>query len=36
MKQAGIRPIVIDIAKIDEAVVAYLAGHLKDHVEKLH
>jgi len=36
MKQAGISPMVTDIADIDEAVRAYLAGHLKDHVEKLH
>jgi predicted Fe-Mo cluster-binding NifX family protein len=36
MKQANIRPVVTDVEKIDEAVQAYLAGNLKDHVEKLH
>jgi predicted Fe-Mo cluster-binding NifX family protein len=36
MKQANIRPVVTDIANIDEAVQAYLAGSLEDHVEKLH
>ena len=36
MKQANIRPLVTDVANIDEAVQAYLAGSLKDHVEKLH
>lgn len=36
MKQANIRPVVTDVADIDEAVQAYLAGSLKDHVEKLH
>jgi predicted Fe-Mo cluster-binding NifX family protein len=36
MKQANIRPIVTDVENIDEAVQAYLAGGLKDHVEKLH
>jgi predicted Fe-Mo cluster-binding NifX family protein len=36
MKQAGIRPIVTDIKSIDEAVQAYLAGQLVDHVERLH
>ena len=36
MKQAGIRPIVTDIADIDEAVQAHLAGTLQDHVENLH
>jgi predicted Fe-Mo cluster-binding NifX family protein len=36
MKQANIRPVVTDVANIDEAVQAYLAGSLKDHVEKLH
>jgi len=28
--------VVTDIANIAEAVQAYLAGNLKDHVEKLH
>jgi len=36
MKQANIRPVVTEVANIDEAVQAYLAGSLKDHVEKLH
>ena len=36
MLQAGIRPVVTDVAGIDEAVQAYLAGALQDHVEKLH
>jgi predicted Fe-Mo cluster-binding NifX family protein len=36
IKQAGIRPFVTDITDIDEAVKAYLAGTLVDHVEKLH
>ena len=36
MKQAGINPIVTDIAGIDEAVSAYLAGQITDHTERLH
>jgi len=36
LKQAGVRPVVADVADIDEAVQAYLAGTLTDHVEKLH
>jgi len=36
LKQANIRPVVTDVANIDEAVQAYLAGSLTDHVEKLH
>lgn len=36
MRQAGIRPVVTDVASIDAAVQAYLAGELQDHVEKLH
>jgi predicted Fe-Mo cluster-binding NifX family protein len=36
MKQANIHPVVADVADIDEAVQTYLAGSLKDHVEKLH
>ena len=36
MQQENIRPVVTDVANIDEAVQAYLAGILKDHVEKLH
>ena len=36
MKQANIRPVVTDVENIDDAVQAYLAGSLKDHVERLH
>jgi predicted Fe-Mo cluster-binding NifX family protein len=36
MKRAGIRPIVTDIATIDDAVAAFLAGTLTDHPETLH
>jgi predicted Fe-Mo cluster-binding NifX family protein len=36
IKQANIRPIVTDIAGIDEAVQAYLEGSLVDHSERLH
>lgn len=36
MRQAGIRPVVTDIASIDDAIQAYLAGTLVDHIEKLH
>jgi len=36
MRQAGIHPIVTDIASIDEAVQAYLTGRLVDHIERLH
>jgi len=36
MRAAGIRPIVTDVANIDDAVNAYLAGTLVDHVERLH
>jgi predicted Fe-Mo cluster-binding NifX family protein len=36
IKQAGIRPIVTEEVNIDDAVQAYLAGSLEDHVEKLH
>jgi len=36
MKQANIRPVVTDVTNIDEAVQAYLAGSLADHIEKLH
>jgi hypothetical protein len=28
--------VVTDVENIEEAVQAYLAGSLKDHVEKLH
>ena len=36
MKQANVRPIVTDIASIDEAVQAYIKGRLVDHTERLH
>ncbi len=32
----GVRPLVTDVADISEAVKAYLAGALTDHVAKLH
>ena len=36
MKARGIRPIVTDIASIDEAVMAYVEGNIVDQVERLH
>jgi predicted Fe-Mo cluster-binding NifX family protein len=36
MKTRNIRPVVTDIADIDEAVLAYANGRIVDHVEKLH
>jgi predicted Fe-Mo cluster-binding NifX family protein len=36
MKACGIRPVVTDIAAIDEAVLAYQQGNIVDRVEKLH
>lgn len=36
MKVAGIRPVVTDIADIDQAVLAYINGQMVDHVERLH
>lgn len=36
MEQAGIRPVVTNHVTIDEAVQAFVAGSLEDHVEKLH
>jgi predicted Fe-Mo cluster-binding NifX family protein len=36
MKSLGIRPIVTDIASIDEAIQAYLSGQILDHTERLH
>jgi predicted Fe-Mo cluster-binding NifX family protein len=36
MKARGIRPVVTDIAVIDEAVLAYVAGNIVDQVERLH
>ncbi len=36
LRQAGIRPIITDVARIDDAVQAYLEGKLEDHPEWLH
>ena len=36
MKQRNIRPVVTDIENIEEAVMAYVGGHIVDHVDKLH
>jgi predicted Fe-Mo cluster-binding NifX family protein len=36
MKVRNIRPMVTDIANIDEAVMAYVNGQIVDHIEKLH
>ncbi len=36
LQRAGIRPIITDIARIDDAVQAYLEGRLEDHPEWLH
>jgi len=36
MKARGIRPVVTDIAIVDEAVMAYVQGNIVDQVEQLH
>jgi predicted Fe-Mo cluster-binding NifX family protein len=36
MKVRDIRPVVTDIADIDEAVMSYIEGNIVDQVEKLH
>jgi len=36
MRRLNIKPVVTDMANIDEAVQAYLDGKLVDHTEKLH
>ncbi len=36
MEQAGIRPIVTDVANIEEAALAAVRGDLTDHAERLH
>lgn len=36
MKIRNIRPMVTDIASIDEAIIAYVNGQIVDHIEKLH
>ncbi len=36
IKGYGIKPIVTDIAMIDEAVKSYIHGGIVDHIERLH
>ena len=36
MKTYGIKPIVTDIEVIDEAVAAFIAGQIVDHIDRLH
>ncbi len=36
MKVAGIRPVVTDIADIEQAVEVYISGQIVDHVDLLH
>jgi predicted Fe-Mo cluster-binding NifX family protein len=36
MQARGIRPVVTDIAVIDEAVMAYIEGSIVDQIERLH
>ncbi len=36
VRRLGIRPVVTDIARIDDAVLAYAAGTIVDHTELLH
>lgn len=36
MKSQGIRPVVTDIAAVDEAILAYATGKIVDQVERLH
>ena len=36
MQSRGIRPVVTDIASIEEAVMVYLEGNIVDHVNRLH
>lgn len=36
MEEAGIRPVVTDIAQIIDAVNAYISGQIVDHTELLH
>ncbi len=36
LQQAGIRPMIVDVAGIEDAVRSYLAGTLVDHSERLH
>lgn len=36
MQQHNIKPVVTEIEEIDKAVIAYVEGHIVDHVDKLH
>jgi predicted Fe-Mo cluster-binding NifX family protein len=36
MRSRNIRPVVTDIANIEEAILAYANGQIIDHIEKLH
>lgn len=36
LEQAGIRPIITDIADIQQAIQAVISGQIEDHREKLH
>ena len=36
LTQAGIEPVITDIAAVDEAITAYVAGTLTNHTERLH
>jgi predicted Fe-Mo cluster-binding NifX family protein len=36
MQVRGIRPVVTDIADIDEAVMAYVEGDIEDYTDRLH
>ena len=36
MVERGIKPVVTEIVSIDEAVMAYVEGHLVDHTDRLH
>jgi predicted Fe-Mo cluster-binding NifX family protein len=36
IQSRGIRPVLTDIAAIDEAVMAYVEGRIVDQVERLH
>jgi predicted Fe-Mo cluster-binding NifX family protein len=36
MKQLGIKPVVTDIANVEDAVKAYAAGTIVDHTDRLH
>ena len=36
MTAQGIRPVVTDLADVDTAVTAYVAGDIVDHTERLH